>query len=288
MDVGRYRRRRRARPHAAPGHHTGARGTIHAREAPWERGFLEARPPWERGRPARTGPKARKNSDTDDMPQPPNRPHKTWHSRGYLPHLDQPGTVQFITFRLADAVPTDVVAGWRAELKLSGEEDADDPRSVELRKRIERYADQGHGACWLRDDRIAAIVQDALLHFDGERYRLLRRPDITPAQGAPSMPGRPPGNAASWKRGPPGSAGRVGRVASGETMRQPGPFLGARASCPLEHTGGPSAHLRAGRPRSQGAHAVPGTERGPRGSNRLGRDDETGGAFPGSAGILPA
>ena len=28
--------------------------------------------------------------------------------------------------------------------------------------------------------------------------------------------------------------------------------LGARASCPLEHTGGPSAHMRAGRPRSQG------------------------------------
>ena len=107
------------------------------------------------------------------MPPPPTRPPKTWHSRGYLPHLDQPGAVQFITFRLADAVPAEVVAGWRAELQLSGREDADDPRSAELRKRIERYADQGHGACWLRDDRIAAIVQGALLHFDGERYRLL-------------------------------------------------------------------------------------------------------------------
>ena len=130
---------------------------------------------WERGRPARTGPQARKNSDTNDMPepQPPIRPHKTWRSRGYLPHLDHPGAVQFITYRLADAVPADVVAGWRAELKLSGQEDADDPRSAELRRRIERYADQGHGACWLRDDRIAAIVQGALLHFDGERYRLL-------------------------------------------------------------------------------------------------------------------
>lgn len=107
------------------------------------------------------------------MPPPPSRAHKTWHSRGYLPHHDQPGAVQFITFRLADAVPAEVVAGWRAELQLSGQEDADDPRSAELRKRIERYADQGHGACWLRDDRIAAIVQGALLHFDGERYRLL-------------------------------------------------------------------------------------------------------------------
>ena len=109
----------------------------------------------------------------NDMTQPPTPSPKAWHSRGYLPHLDQPGAVQFITFRLADAVPADVVAAWRTELKLSGEEDADDPRAAALRKRVERYADQGHGACWLRDDRIAEVVQNALLRFDGERYRLL-------------------------------------------------------------------------------------------------------------------
>ena len=107
------------------------------------------------------------------MPEPPASPHKVWHSRGYLPHLDQPGAVQFITFRLADAVPAEVMADWKAELNLSGREDADDPRSAELRKRIERYADRGHGACWLRDNRVAEAVQNALLHFDGERYCLL-------------------------------------------------------------------------------------------------------------------
>ena len=107
------------------------------------------------------------------MPEPTTPPPKAWHSRGYLPHLDQPGTVQLITFRLADAVPADVVTAWRAELKLCGSEDADDPRTAQLRKRIERYADQGHGACWLRDARVAEVVQNALLHFDGERYRVL-------------------------------------------------------------------------------------------------------------------
>ncbi|WP_232210496.1 hypothetical protein [Nitrococcus mobilis] len=30
---------------------------------------------------------------------------KGWHSRGYLPHLDAPGTLQAITFRLADSLP---------------------------------------------------------------------------------------------------------------------------------------------------------------------------------------
>ena len=81
------------------------------------------------------------------------------------------------------------------------------------------------------------------------------------------------GGRAPWERGhppPPPCGGRLARL----------------------NTCGPSAHLRAGRTRSQGGtHAVPGTERGPRGSSassRLGRDDDTGGAFPGSAGILPA
>ena len=102
-----------------------------------------------------------------------SRPHKTWHDRGYLPHFDEAGTVQFLTFRLVDAVPAAMVTAWKTELKLSGGETADDPRCARLRGRIERFADQGHGACWLKDARVGEVVQDALLHFDGERYRLL-------------------------------------------------------------------------------------------------------------------
>jgi REP element-mobilizing transposase RayT len=102
-----------------------------------------------------------------------SRPHKAWHSRGYLPHFDQPGLVQSIAFRLADSVPADVVEQWRTELGLSGEEAADHPRCAELRERIEKYADAGKGACWLRNTECAEIVENALLHFDGERYRLL-------------------------------------------------------------------------------------------------------------------
>ena len=102
-----------------------------------------------------------------------SRPHKEWHSRGYLPHLDQPELIQFVTFRLSDSVPAEVVAEWKAELALTGREPADDPRCAELRERIERYSDQGHGACWLRDERIAESIEKTLLHFDGVRYRLL-------------------------------------------------------------------------------------------------------------------
>lgn len=50
---------------------------------------------------------------------------------------------------------------------------ATDSRVIELAKRIARYEDAGHGACWLRDERIARLLEDSLLRFDGRRYHLL-------------------------------------------------------------------------------------------------------------------
>jgi putative transposase len=88
------------------------------------------------------------------MPQP-----KGWHSRGYLPHFDSPETIQFVTFRLADSLPRAVVEGLRL---------ADDGI-----QRIDRELDSGLGQCWLRSPEIASLVQDSLLHSDGQRYRLL-------------------------------------------------------------------------------------------------------------------
>ena len=85
--------------------------------------------------------------------------HKGWHSRGYLPHLDSAETIQFVTFRLADSLPR-AVAEQLAELSDSLAE-------------TDRRLDGGLGACWLRDAKIGAMVEEALLHFDGERYRLL-------------------------------------------------------------------------------------------------------------------
>ena len=48
----------------------------------------------------------------------------------------------------------------------------DQAATLERRKRIEAALDQGHGASSLADDRVADVVERALLHFDGERYRL--------------------------------------------------------------------------------------------------------------------
>lgn len=98
--------------------------------------------------------------------------HLGWYSRDYLPHFDKPGLIQGITFRLADSMPAEVIARWRDELAVVAGEDARRSKA-EFQRRIADYLDAGHGECLLRDDRIAQIVEDSLLHFDGNRYRLL-------------------------------------------------------------------------------------------------------------------
>ncbi|HYU17687.1 MAG TPA: transposase [Chloroflexota bacterium] len=43
---------------------------------------------------------------------------------------------------------------------------------AERRRRVEAYLDEGHGATWLSDPRIATLVEDAFLYLDRERYHL--------------------------------------------------------------------------------------------------------------------
>lgn len=83
-----------------------------------------------------------------------------WYSRGYLPHFDSPEAIQHIVFRTADSLPD----------RLSSRS-GDDPRRRSWN--VEDVLDQGHGAQALADPASAQFVQDAVLHFDGERYRVL-------------------------------------------------------------------------------------------------------------------
>jgi len=102
--------------------------------------------------------------------------HKGVHDRGYLPHWDFAGSVQAITFRLGDSLPSDVVAGWRRELKpLLKSPDAamSLKRQAELHRRIARYEDAGHGSCVLAKPGFARIVQESLLEEHGGAYKLI-------------------------------------------------------------------------------------------------------------------
>src|ERR1044072_282082 len=100
-------------------------------------------------------------------PKNPDAP-RGWHSRGYLPHFDGGEIPQFITLRLADSMPQEFLDRWRSELGREQNIDVD----AALRKRIEFFLDQGYGECYLGDPRVAELVQNSFLFFDGQRYRL--------------------------------------------------------------------------------------------------------------------
>jgi REP element-mobilizing transposase RayT len=92
-----------------------------------------------------------------------------WHSRGYMPHFDSSDVIQHVTFHLADSLPRTVLDAMASELEAFDP----DKREVERRRRLESFLDAGHGECWLNREACASIVEDALMHFDGERYRLI-------------------------------------------------------------------------------------------------------------------
>ena len=94
-----------------------------------------------------------------------NAGSKGWTTRGYLPHYDQPDTLQMVTFRLADAMPAGLRHEWHALLAIADER--------ERRTRLEAYLDRGRGDCLLQSPAVAAGVEEVLLRFDGERYRML-------------------------------------------------------------------------------------------------------------------
>jgi putative transposase len=87
-----------------------------------------------------------------------------WHENGYLPHRDEPGLVQFVTFRLADAFPAELRWEWEALLKVED----DRKRRLEL----EAYLDRGRGTCPLRRAKVAKLVEEALLFRHGADYDL--------------------------------------------------------------------------------------------------------------------
>lgn len=104
-------------------------------------------------------------------------------SRGYLPHLEAQKAIYFVTFRLADSLPRELILQLRqqratiAKASFAGTASPSDlSRLRELRallKKVERCLDRGIGCCYLNDPRVAAIAAETLRHFHGQRYRLL-------------------------------------------------------------------------------------------------------------------
>ena len=105
--------------------------------------------------------------------------HVQFHRGRNLPHFEQAGAIYFITFRLWDSLPAEVYQElfaardqwlgnnpppytWAQELELK--------RVYSLP--LERFLDEGHGRCGLRDEGLRDELVDIMLCFDGEAYEV--------------------------------------------------------------------------------------------------------------------
>ncbi len=101
----------------------------------------------------------------------------------YLPHWTREEATYFVTFRLHDSLPKDVLkalAQERDEIRSAAQRASESLRGEAKRraeqvfsKRIDKLLAAGHGECWLARPEIARLVRDALSHFAEERYEIL-------------------------------------------------------------------------------------------------------------------
>jgi REP element-mobilizing transposase RayT len=102
------------------------------------------------------------------------------HTENRLPHWQQESAVYFVTFRLADSVPSHLLGQW-ADEREAWVRAHPEPWSFEIEREyhqrfsgaIERWLDEGHGSCLLRRVDCAQIVAATLRHFEGERVVMI-------------------------------------------------------------------------------------------------------------------
>jgi len=110
-----------------------------------------------------------------------NHVHKRYGA--YLPHWTKTGATYAITFHLADSLPAELIEQWRIEREKIIHNAALQHRELTSHERkelvrlysdkVESYLNAGHGECYLRQAKIAETVENALKHFDNERYDLI-------------------------------------------------------------------------------------------------------------------
>jgi REP element-mobilizing transposase RayT len=116
------------------------------------------------------------------MDEKPTLP-RTYY-RANLPHIQPVGATFFVTFRLKDSMPAQVVKELREEYERTIKPFENKPvqeREMlirnERKRSFARFDDWLHkttkGAHYLRQPEIAQVVKDQLHRFDGELYKLI-------------------------------------------------------------------------------------------------------------------
>jgi leucyl-tRNA synthetase len=96
-----------------------------------------------------------------------------------LPHWQQSESACFVTWRLDDSLPKELVEKWEADrlawLNTNPKPwDEKNERDYHQRfsDRLDEWLDAGSGSCVLRSTALRGVVSEALHHFNGGRYRL--------------------------------------------------------------------------------------------------------------------
>ncbi|WP_148071695.1 transposase [Bythopirellula goksoeyrii] len=96
-----------------------------------------------------------------------------------LPHWRQEGATYFVTFNLADALPTakrnELAAmrrEWEARNPPPRDEAAWNDYARTVFRKVEKWMDAGYGECWLAQPEYAVEFRRTILNFHGERYEL--------------------------------------------------------------------------------------------------------------------
>lgn len=93
-----------------------------------------------------------------------------------LPHWQQPGVMQFVTFRLADAMPITKLRQWKEEhdtwMSVHPKPwSATETKEHEKRFvwKLENWLDEGSGSCLFAVAKARQIVEETLMHDHGTR-----------------------------------------------------------------------------------------------------------------------
>ena len=108
----------------------------------------------------------------------PKMPIVFWSKN--LPHWEQTGKIHFLTFRLGDSMPQEMIRQYKEEKNRFmiahpqpwNQQIYNEYHNL-ISNPIEKYLDSGYGDCVLKDAAVRQILIDAIDYYDGKRYLVL-------------------------------------------------------------------------------------------------------------------
>lgn len=95
---------------------------------------------------------------------------------GQLPHWSQDEVMQFVTFRLGDSLPKEKILTWKRQRQTflstwppPWTEEIQAQYNKRFTVKLERWLDEGTGSCLLREAAKRDILEEVIMHFQGER-----------------------------------------------------------------------------------------------------------------------